>query len=77
MTFPTPTRYSDAIMDDFDAACAGRADIDPREILHEVIADIMDTVRITLLRSPMASAELTLEVLNTAEDYVVNFYGDD
>lgn len=79
MTFPTPTRSPDAIMFAFDEATAAEPTEfgSPREILHEIIADLMNTLQTTLAQHPRASVGLNTDVMMTMEDYVVNHYGDD
>lgn len=78
-------RHPDEIMTDFDAAVKGQADIDPREILHEIIADILDTAGRDLRSRfdhsvagrPMVTPVQINEHLLSVQQYVTNFYGDD
>lgn len=68
-------------MADFDAACCGQSDLDPREILWEVISDILDSVDLAVRcytdpAYPSDSDDLNIEITDTVRDYVGNHYGD-
>ena len=75
-------RHPDQILADFDLATTGKTGIqpgvDPREILHEAIADVLDTAERAVLAC-VSDADLRCLILGAfleTEDYLVNFYGD-
>ncbi len=65
------SRTPDEIMADFDKATQGQADIDPRDILWEVIYDILDSVKLAC--DELVSIE---DVYPVVSDYVSTNYGD-
>lgn len=63
--------------DDFDLAILGRSDIDPHEILHEIIADIVDSMRLAIMNTEpneMLVLRDRLNIIATVEDYITNHY---
>ena len=68
-------RHPDVILADFEAAVRGTADIDPYEILHEIIGDVQSSYRLAM--TDVVDPERVDEVQNTVTDYVANHYGDD
>ena len=77
MTTNTTARTPDEIMSDFDAAVSGQVDIDPREILWEILADVQDSYRLAMENVPQIDGDTIEEVAGTVTDYLVNHYGDD
>lgn len=76
MTTTTNPRTPDEIMSDFDAAVSGQADIDPREILWEILADVQDSYRLAMESTAVPLIDIE-EITGTVTDYLVNHYGDD
>lgn len=70
-------RHPDEILADFDAAVAGRADIDPREILWEILADVQDSYALAMETDERVDDATAHEITLTVTDYLVNHYGDD
>lgn len=84
----TDTRHPDEILGDLDGIAIGHRGITRdylRSLLHEVIADVLDSVRLAMSTpdSPDAGTPTYVEperrqaILTTVTDYVVNNYGDD
>lgn len=69
---PTP----DELLDRFDAGCRGDSDIDMRGVLWDILADVVDTMRLALENDGVLSGS-ALTVYLTVQDYLVNNYGDD
>ena len=70
-----PARLPAEILDDFDAGCAGLADIDMRGVLWEVIADLI--VSGSLYLSTVYPEAQVAAFRSAMEDYAANHYGDD
>lgn len=68
-------RHPDEVMQDFAEGCQGRADIDMKDVLHEIIDDIVDTVDLAL--SARIDDRRRREAIAEVGDYVANHYGDD
>lgn len=62
------------ILADFDAAVRGLADIDPREVLGEILEDVCSSLRLAVASLAPDDARA---VLSTVEDYIARYYGDD
>lgn len=77
MAIETPMRHPDEILADFDAAVQGRADIDPREILWEIIEDIQHSYALAMETDERVDDFAAADVSATVSDYLVNHYGDD
>lgn len=75
------SRMPDQIMGDFDIATRGQADIDPREVLWEVIDDIRSSYRLAMEHALKGLGvdwpNLVDEVQDTVLSYVSDAYGDD
>ena len=56
-----------ALVETFNIGIRGQGDIDVGDVVHDIIADIIDSFRL---------AGVTDEQLATVQDYVVNHYGD-
>lgn len=67
------SRTPDEILTDFDAGCQGLADIDMREILHEVIADIADSAQLAIRTQ---FADMIRQGLPSTPDVVVVLMAD-
>lgn len=75
------TTLPDQLMADFEAATRGRADLDPMEILHGILGDVLDSVRLAIadlpvMGSAMEEAERKRAAIAEVEDYIANHYGD-
>lgn len=68
-------RTPDQIMADFDAAVKGTADIDPREILWEIVGDVSGSYELAMQNEGI-KADIIGNVSNTVGDYLSNHYGD-
>lgn len=77
----TSTPLPVLLMQDFDMACKGQADIDPREVLHGILGDVLDTVRLAITDLPVMGSAIEEEhrkrdAIAAVEDYIANNYGD-
>ncbi|MET3959784.1 hypothetical protein ABIE52_006719 [Rhodococcus sp. OAS809] len=73
-TTPQP-RHPDEILNDFDQAVRGLADIDSRELIFELIDDLRASYRLAIelhVSDVRAVAEIEAEI----SDYIANHYGD-
>lgn len=71
-----PQTLPDLLMSDFQDAALGLTDIDIYEVLHGIIADVLDSARLALREHPDVTNDTVTDVMNTVEDYVANNYGD-
>ena len=75
----------DLLMADFEAGCKGTADVDMHEVLHAIIGDVLDSVRLAMStpdpddldhgHPTFVPKERRDNILATVEDYIVNNYG--
>ncbi|MCZ4580477.1 MULTISPECIES: hypothetical protein [Gordonia] len=76
-TEPSLARSPDEIMHDLDQALCGRADIDAKAVIFELIDDIRSAYRLAIAshigRPCTAVSTIDLEI----DDYIANHYGDD
>ena len=74
------TRTPDEIMRDFDLAVKGQADIDPHDILWEIIEDIQDSYHLAMMTSSYMPGHyrktVADEIKKEVSDYISNHYGD-
>lgn len=66
----------DLLMQDFEAGCKGTADVDMHEVLHAILADVLDSVSLALEGVGMSSTNRKI-VRESIEDYIANHYGSD
>lgn len=76
----TSTPLPTLLMQDFDLAVKGQADHDPYEILHAILGDVLDSVRLAIADLPvMGSATEEIgrkrNAVSEVEDYIANHYG--
>lgn len=69
-------RHPDEILTDFAKAVKGTADINPHDILWEIINDVTDSAILAVRGADVSDKQLE-EIDQTIEDYVANTYGDD
>lgn len=70
-------RHPDEILTDFDAGAAGKADVDMREVLWEVIDDVRHSFALAMECDERVDDATAYEIEVTVLDYVTNHYGDD
>lgn len=63
------------LMRAFDEGCKGYADINMHEVLHGIIGDVLDSVRLSMAVAGLS--DKVVVVLSPVEDYIANNYGDD
>lgn len=71
----------DLLMEDFEAGCKGTADVDMMEVLHAILSDVVDTMRLVLDDLPVMGtaseeAERKRQAVLAVEDYIANNYGE-
>jgi hypothetical protein len=69
-------RSPDEIMRDFDAAVTGQADIDPRDVLWEILDDIQKSYDLAMQSAGVERIQRQ-EIGLSVEDYIANNYGDE
>lgn len=65
----TPTQ----INEDLDAALKGTADIDPLDVIFEIVDDALDSMSLALREAGVAQ-EVIDAALETTNDYIGNHY---
>lgn len=67
---------SDELLALFDAGAQGRADVDMRAVLWDILDDVRRSYRLAL-REAGVMPPIAHSVDQTVEDYLINHYGDD
>jgi hypothetical protein len=75
MTNTPPPRNPLDILADFDAAVKGTADIDPYDILWEIIGDVSGSYELAMIHEGI-NPDTIGNVSNTVGDYLSSYYGD-
>lgn len=66
----------DLLMEQFEAGCKGTADVDMHEVLHAILADVVDSMRLALDEEVLAAQADKADVIKVVEDYIANNYGE-
>ena len=69
-------RTPDSIMADFNMAVLGIDDLNPHEILQEIIADVLDSVELACRTYSDVGGPGVMSIYQTVESYVINHYGE-
>lgn len=75
-TTNNPMSLPELLMDDFVDAVNGTADIDPFEVLHGILGDVMDSVRLAMSEDFLIPRDSAKNVMAIVEDYIANNYGE-
>lgn len=72
-------RHPDQIMEDFHKAVRGQGDVDPMDVLWEIIEDICDSFTLAIRDEfPGKQNASSIDIImGTVGDYVANYYGED
>lgn len=68
-------RHPDEILTDFAKAVKGTADINPHDVLWEIINDVAESAVLAAKGANVTSRQLE-EIDQSIEDYLANTYGD-